>query len=43
MWLLPLLPFALICTGMVIYGFRERAKYLAQHPNEDAGVVKKIY
>jgi hypothetical protein len=41
MWLLPLLPFAVICTGMVIYGFRERAKYLALHSNEDARAVKK--
>lgn len=40
MWL-PLVPFAVIVTGMVIYGFRERAKYMAAHPEENSDVAKK--
>jgi hypothetical protein len=41
MWFLPLIPFFLICTGMVVVGFRERAKYMAAHPEENFDAQKK--
>lgn len=33
MWL-PLTTFGIICAGMVIFGFYDKAKYRAAHPEE---------
>ncbi len=41
MWLLPLLPFALILTGMIVFGFYDKAKYMAAHPEEFPDAKKK--
>lgn len=38
MWL-PLTAFGLICAGMVAFGFYDKAKYLAAHPEEKASCV----
>jgi len=40
MWL-PLTTVGAIVAGMAIFGFYDRAKYLAAHPEEDSRVSKK--
>jgi hypothetical protein len=31
---IPLATFGLICTGMILFGFHDKAKYRAAHPEE---------
>lgn len=37
----PLVPFLLVVTGMVVFGFYDKAKYLAAHPEENPDSAKK--
>jgi hypothetical protein len=40
MWL-PLTTFGLICVGMIAFGFYDKARYLAAHPEENSDAPKK--
>jgi len=40
MWL-PLGIFAVSVTGMIVFGFYDKAKYLAAHPDENPDAPKK--
>jgi hypothetical protein len=39
--LISLLPFAMILTGMIAFGFYDKAKYRAAHPEEFPDAKKK--